>query len=81
MHDSIKSDINKNYSAIALSSVFGKNFDKIVIEKQVEQLGTSELQFGYKTKRSTVMCSAALTETIEYYHTIMLVEKLQYMFY
>ena len=40
---------------------------KIVIEKQVEQLGTSELQFGYKTKSSTVMCSTALTETIEYY--------------
>ena len=42
-------------------------FDKIVIEKQVEQLGTSELQFGYKTKSYTVMCSTALTETIEYY--------------
>ena len=42
-------------------------FDKIVIEKQVEQLGTSELQFGYKTKSSTAMCSTALMETIEYY--------------
>ena len=29
--------------------------------------GMSELQFGYKTKSSTVMCSTALTETIEYY--------------
>ena len=58
---------SENYRAIALSSVFGKFFDKIVIEKQVEQLGTSELQFGYKTKSSTVMCSTALTETIEYY--------------
>ena len=58
---------SENYRAIALSSVFGKIFDKIVIEKQVEQLGTSELQFGYKTKSSTVMCSTALTETIEYY--------------
>ena len=50
-------DLNnsENYRAIALSSVIGKFFDKIVIEKQVEQLGTSELQFGYKTKSSTVM--------------------------
>ena len=47
--------------------MFGKIFDKIVIEKQVEHLGTSELQFGYKTKSYTVMCSTALTETIEYY--------------
>ena len=58
---------SENYRVIALSSVFGKIFDKIVIEKQVEQLGTSELQFGYKTKSYTVMCSTALTETIEYY--------------
>ena len=58
---------SENYKAISLSSVFGKMFDKIVIEKQVEQLGTSELQFGCKTKISTVMCSTALTETIEYY--------------
>ena len=47
--------------------MFGIFFHKIVIEKQVEQLGTLELQFGYKTKSSTVMCSTALTETIEYY--------------
>ena len=47
--------------------MFGKIVGKIVIEKQVEQLGTSELQFGYKTISSTVMCSTALTETIEYY--------------
>ena len=54
---------SENYRAIALSSVFGK----IVIEKQVEQLGTLELQFCYKTKSSTLMCSTGLTKTIEYY--------------
>ena len=31
---------SENYRAIAPSSVFGKILDKIVIEKQVEQLGT-----------------------------------------
>ena len=37
--------------------MFGKIFDQIVIEKQGEMLGTSELQFGYKTRNSNVMCS------------------------
>ena len=43
---------------------------KIVIEKQVEQLGTSELEFSYKTQSSTIICSThsrALTEKIEHY--------------
>ena len=57
---------SENYRGIALGSVFGKHFDNIVIEKQAEHLGTSELQLGYKTKSSTVMGSTALTETIEY---------------
>ena len=47
---------SENYRAIALRSVYGNFFDNIVIEKRVEQLGISELQFSYKTKRSTVMC-------------------------
>ena len=46
--------------------MFDNIFDNIDIEKQVEQIGTSELQFSYKTKSSTVVCSTALTETIEY---------------
>ena len=68
---------NNRYRAIAISSVFVKFLDKIVIEKQVEQLGTSELQFVYKNKSSTVMCFTALTEIIEYY----VIKKIQYMFY
>ena len=51
---------SKNYRAISLSSVFGKVFDKIIIEKQFEQ-------FGYKRNRFTVMCTTMLLETIEYY--------------
>ena len=62
-------DLNNsnNYRAISLSSVFGKVFDKIIIEKQFEQLSTSGLQFGYKRNSSTVMCTTMLLETIEYY--------------
>ena len=58
---------SNNYRAISLSSVFGKVFDKIVIEKQFEQLSTSRLQFGYKRNSSTVMYTTMLVETIEYY--------------
>ena len=58
---------SNNYRAISLSSVFGKVFDKIIIEKQLEQLSTSGLQFGYKRNRSTVMCTPMLLETIVYY--------------
>ena len=56
-----------NYRAIALSSVLGKVFDKIIIDKQSAQLSTSDLQFGYKRNSSTVMCTTMLSETIEYY--------------
>ena len=57
---------SNNYRAISLSSVFGKVFDKIIIEKQFEQLSTSGLQFGYKRNSSTVMCTTMLLKTIEY---------------
>ena len=41
---------------------------KILIKLLLKsKLNNSELQFGYKTKSSTVMCSTSLTETIEYY--------------
>ena len=44
-----------NYRAIALSSVLGNVFDKIIIDKQSAQLSTSDLQFGYKRNSSTGM--------------------------
>ena len=60
------SDSN-NYRAIALSSIFGKILDKIIIAAQSEQLNTSDMQFGFKPQSSTIMCSTILIETIEYY--------------
>ena len=56
-----------NYRAIALSSIFSKIFDKIIMSLQSEYLMTSELQFGFKEHSSTIMCSTLLVETIEYY--------------
>jgi hypothetical protein len=56
-----------NYRGIALSSIFGKIFDLIFLSKHSEVLCTSDLQFGFKSKRSTNQCSMVLKESIAYY--------------
>ena len=56
-----------NYRGIALSSVLGKILDLIVLSRYEDLLATSDLQFGFKAKRSTAMCTMVLKETIEYY--------------
>ena len=61
-----KSD-SSNYRAIAISSLLGKIFDIIVLTEQCKSLETDNLQFGFKKHSSTVICTALLLETIEYY--------------
>jgi hypothetical protein len=56
-----------NFRGIALSSVFGKIFDNLILSKYRDKLCTSDLQFGFKQKSSTSMCSMVLKETISYY--------------
>jgi hypothetical protein len=56
-----------NYRGISLNSLFGKIFDLIVLSKYRDCLVTSDLQFGFKAKRSTNMCSLVLKECIAYY--------------
>ena len=58
---------SNNYRTIAMSSIFSKILDKIIINNQSTQLKTSDYQFGFKKHSATVMCTTALTETIEYY--------------
>ena len=58
-----------NYRAIALSSIFSKILDKIIMFLQSEYFMTSELQFGFKQHSSTIMCSTLLVETFEYYES------------
>ena len=57
----------KNYCAIALSSILGKILDNIIITSQRNVLKTSDLQFGYKSNCSTIMCSTLVMETIQYF--------------
>ena len=62
-------DVRKtqNYRAIALSSILGKILDNIIIILQKDVIKTSDLQFGYKSNCSTIMCSTLLIETIQYF--------------
>ena len=52
--------VSANYRGIALSSIIGKIIDLILMNRYYDKLVTSELQFGFKEKRSTTMCSMIL---------------------
>jgi len=60
-------NVSDNFRGIALSSVFGKILDNIILDKFQNQLNTSDLQFGFKSGSSTNMCTMVLKETISYY--------------
>lgn len=59
--------LSDNYRGIAISSLFGKILDNIILIRYRHLLVTSELQFGFKHKHSTQMCTMVLKETISYY--------------
>ena len=61
-----KSD-SSNFRGIALSSPYGKILDNIIIVRYCDKLMSSELQFGFKAKHSTNMCSMVLKEAVSYY--------------
>ena len=58
---------SNNYRGIALSSVFGKLFDLVMLTRYCESLRSCNLQFGFKARRSTDMCTMILKESIAYY--------------
>ena len=55
------------YRSIAISSLLSKIFDNVVIERQQDFLSTSNYQFGFKAKSSTILCTTMVNETIQYY--------------
>ena len=55
------------YRSIAISSLLSKIFDNVVIERLQNFHSTSNYQFGFKTKSSTVLCTTMVNETIQYY--------------
>lgn len=58
---------SENYRGIALSSVFGRIFDLIVLHRYSDELTSCDLQFGFKKNRSTAMCSMIAKEVIAHY--------------
>jgi hypothetical protein len=53
-----------NFRGIALSSVYGKMMDTIILRRYSDRLLSFELQFGFKAKSSTNMCTMVLKETV-----------------
>ena len=60
--------MTNNYRQFAISSLLGKIFDTIILDKQKMSLETYVLQFGFKKNSSTVFCTYMLKETIDYYN-------------
>jgi len=58
---------SSNYCGIALSSIFSNLIDSFVLAKFSDKLHTSDLQFGFKTRSSTNLCTFVLKESMAYY--------------
>ena len=56
-----------NYRSIALCSSICKLLDLLIIDKWRGNLVTSDLQFGFRSGHSTVLCTAMYKETVQYY--------------
>ncbi len=44
-----------------------KIHDTVIMMQYSEKLETSEMQYAFKKKHGTTMCSLALKETVKYY--------------
>ena len=60
-------NISKNYRSVCISSLTVKLMDWVVILLGGEALGLSELQFAYQANCSTLQCTWAGLETIDYF--------------
>ena len=58
---------SSNDHGIAVSAIFVKIFDRFVLSRYHSSLMTSDLQFGFKAKCSTDLCSMIVKVTISYY--------------
>ena len=56
-----------NYRGISLSNSICKLFDYAFIHTHKDSLQTCELQFGFKSNHSTVVCTEIYMETINHY--------------
>ena len=56
-----------NYRGISLFNSICKLYDYVIIELCKDSFSTSEMQFGFKEKHSTTMCTVILREVIQNY--------------
>ena len=64
---SISLSKSTNYRGISLFNSIHKLFDYVFIDLCGDTLLTSEMQFGFKPKHSTTLCTTVLKEIINYY--------------
>ena len=58
-----------NYRSLTIGTGLSKLLDIIIKKQQSDALDTSDLQFGFKEKSSTSMCTFMVLETIQYYRS------------
>ena len=56
-----------NYRPVAITSVVSKVFEKMILTRYMNVLGTSCNQFGFKPAHSTDMCIFVMKQVIEFY--------------
>ena len=66
--DKAATRFSEKYRAITLSSVIGKLFDLVILEREGKRsLRTDNQQFGFKPGCSTTLCTGMLRETITHF--------------
>ena len=58
---------SKNYRSVAISSLVIKLIDWVILLLEEDSLKLNDLQFAYQAGSSTVMCTWAAVETIDFY--------------
>ena len=56
-----------NYRGIALSSCMTKIYDLVILKKYSRELSTSDMQYAFKKKLGTSMCTLVLKEVMSYF--------------
>ena len=56
-----------NYRSLTIGTGLSKLLETIILKQQDDALKTSDLQFGFKAKSSTTMCTFMVLETIAHY--------------
>ena len=58
---------SSNYRGIAISSLFLKIWDWVILLLYGDALSSDELQFGFQRQSSTTLCTWSVIKTINYY--------------